>query len=179
MKATGGALGLGAQITPQAGNTRGMLGSGALRRQVLSSCAAISQYACSCGASRALQRSATAAARRSSGSLISWQIQHAQQSTLQPRHGYAAPRLAARSRGICTSILCKAGSPKTVRDIVRELKKGECLLDSFIALCYDSTFTPLYSTLGAGGYPRTLEKERHLSQEQTVARSRGCHHYIR
>ena len=86
---------------------------------------ALSRYACSCGASQALQRSATASYRRSSGSLISWQIQHAQQSTLQPRHGSAVSQLPAKSRGICISVSCKANSPKTVRDIVRELKKGE------------------------------------------------------
>ena len=120
-----GALGLDARVIACAGDTKGMLGSGALSRQVLSSCAALSRYACSCGASQALQRSAIASYRRSSGSLISWQIQHAQQSTLQPRHGSAVPQLPAKSRGICISVSCKANSPKTVRDIVRELKKGE------------------------------------------------------
>ena len=120
-----GALGLDARVIACAGDTKGMLGSGALSRQVLSSCTALSRYACSCGASQALQLSAIASYRRSSGSLISWQIQHAQQSTLQPRHGSAVPQLPARSRGICTSVSCKANSPKTVRDIVRELKKGE------------------------------------------------------
>ena len=156
-----------------------MLVSGALRRQLLSSCAALSRYTCLCGASQALQRPATAAARRSSGSLISWQIQHAQQSVLQPRHGSAAPRLAARSRGICTSISCKAGSPKTVRDIVRELKKGECLLDAFTALSYDFTCAPHHSSVVAGVCPRTPERERGLWQERMLAWSRGCHHYIR
>ena len=151
-----GALGLDARVVACAGDTKGMLGSGALSRQVLSSCAAFSRYACSCGASQALQRPAIASYRRSSGSLISWQIQHAQQSILQPRPGCAVPQPPARGRGICTSVSCKADSPKTVRDIVRELKKGECVLHPFRALYSEAIRTQQQSNVGLERDPETF-----------------------
>ena len=155
-----------------------MLGGGSLSRQVLSSCAALSRYACSCRASQVLQPSAIAAYRRSSGSLISWQIQHAQQSTLQSRPGCAAPRLSPRSRGICISVSCKADSPKTVRDIVRELKKGECPPYPFIAVYRDYIVTPQQGDVGHEEDLSTLLKEHILAQVLMFVSGRGCHHYI-
>ena len=100
-----------------------MLGSGALRRHVLSSCTLLSTYVCSHRVSNVPQYRVLPSSSRKLTSL-SWQVQHAKQGILLPGLSYGSHQATSRFRRICTSIICKADAPKTVREIVRELKKG-------------------------------------------------------
>ena len=105
--------------------TQGMLGSGVLRHHVLASCSLLRTYACRNNVAKLIRCPITAPTRKSLASL-SWQVQHAKQGTALPGLGPVLHLQNARSRGIFTSsISCSAAPPKTVRDIVRELKKGE------------------------------------------------------
>ena len=103
-----------------------MLGYGVLSRHVLCSCKSLSRYICSSRHSglHTGQRPYLALNTRRWNSLSS-EAQHAKQGTRLVDLSYRSHQLAPRCRSIHTSISCQASQPKTVRDIVRELKKGK------------------------------------------------------
>ena len=104
-----------------------MLRSGAFRCHVLSSCPLLRTYACRTFPAKHVPCPLIPSSLRRVASL-SWQVQHAKQGAALPGLGHVVRQQSDRSRGICTStVSCSATQPKTVRDIVRELKKGEHL----------------------------------------------------
>ena len=102
-----------------------MLVGGALRRHVLVSCSLLRTYACYNSVTKPAQCNPTLSHRRSLANL-SWQVQHAKVGAAQPGLGHVVRHQNHRNRSIGKSpVSCNASQPKTVRDIVRELKKGE------------------------------------------------------
>ncbi len=142
-----------------------MLGSGVLRHRVLTSCSLLRTYACRSSVAR-LSQCPLRHCNRSSLASLSWQVRHAKQGTALPGLGPALIPQDNRSRGICTStVVCSASPPKTVRDVVRELKKGEprpFRLEKALCVCpftHPGSRSPHFHPLG-------FRKENRLAQRE-------------